>query len=490
MDQAVRTLSNNSTAPNTTQGIVVASCTLGELFSGKTIKASDGSYIKGHLHLPEYQRPYRWKKSEVGRLLNDLKKYFEPEQDTKLPEHKFYLGSIILHQNDGEHLLNIIDGQQRITTMGLLSWCLNQRGGTQPIVGLEFHAPESQSQIHQNLKWLLEQPISEMDFGRINITLVVTRSEDDAYRFFETQNTGGVRLSGPDIIKAHHLRAIERGQQNHFAQLWEKMGDLNPVVNTLLKARYWKALDFRYVPSRQEPHFTRLSVVKELAEKTGKVNEDLAYRPLTITRSLSGHLLQAADVKGYAARQPLNAGINTVHYLQYFEMLRSTFLTPHESEGNNPFDLFYRDLICKVEGCAYIKELYDSCLLVYLSHFGSENLYEAALWLFRTVYSIRVTNLKMVKEMSIGAFVRDNPVLDWILMSYSHDECVEKLKQFSIEVSPEYLTEEDKSVKKRFVEKVNSWFVLGLPTDKLAKMYDEKLIEGMCKNIALARGGE
>jgi len=488
MDQAVRMLSNTKTTPNTSQGIVVASCTLAELFSGKAIKASDGSLIKGQLHLPEYQRPYRWKQSEVGQLLNDLKQYFEPEQDIKLLKHKFYLGSIILHQNDGEHLLNIIDGQQRITTMGLLSWCLNHRGGSQPRVDLEFHAPESQSQIHHNLKWLLDQPIPEMDFGRINITLVVTRSEDDAYRFFETQNTGGVRLSGPDIIKAHHLRAIDREQQNHFAQLWEKLGDLNPVVNALLKARYWKALDYRYVPSRQEPHFTRLSVVKELAEKTGKGNDDLAYRPLTITRSLSGQLIQAVDVKGYAARQPLNAGINTVHYLQYFEMLRSTFLTPHEGEGNDSFCLFYSELICKVEGCDYIKELYDSCLLVYLSHFGSENLYEAALWLFRTVYSIRVTNLKMVKEMSIGAFVRDNPVLDWILMSYNHDECVEKLKQYSIKVSPEYLTEEDKSVKKRFVEKVNRWFGLGLPADKLAEKYDEKLIECICNNMVNLRG--
>jgi len=148
MDQAVWMQSSTQT----NQGIVVASCNLADLFSGKAIKASDGSVIKGQLHLPEYQRPYRWKRSEIERLLNDLKHYFEPDRDTKQLCHKFYLGSVILHQNDGEHLLNIIDGQQRITSMGLLSWCLNKDGGNHPAVNLEFHAPESQSQIYQNIK--------------------------------------------------------------------------------------------------------------------------------------------------------------------------------------------------------------------------------------------------------------------------------------------------------------------------------------------------
>jgi len=483
MDQTVRKQSSIKAS----EGIVVSSCSLAELFSSKAIKASDGSFIKGQLHLPEYQRPYRWKKEEVGRLVNDLKQYFEPEQGSSTPKHKFYLGSIILHQNDGEHLLNIIDGQQRITTMGLLAWCLNHQGGSHPTIDLAFHAPESQSQIHQNLKWLLDQMLPYLDFSLINITLVVTRSEDDAYRFFETQNTGGVRLSGPDIIKAHHLRAIDRGQQNHFAKLWEKLGDLNPVVSALLKARYWQGLNFRELPSKRQPHQTRLTVVDELANRTDRGLDDLAFRPLAITRTVSGQIIQTADVEGYAARQPLNAGVNTVHYLQYFELLRSGLLNVNDQGTHEPFQQFYTELICEVDGCAYIKELYDSCLLVYLSHFGNENLFEAALWLFRVIYSIRVTNQKMVKEMSISRFVRDNPVYDWVLMSYSHKECIERLKEFPIEVSPENLAKEDVSVKKRFVKKVEHWFGIELPATKVAEMFDKSLVEAIKEN-SITRG--
>jgi hypothetical protein len=89
----------------------------------------------------------------------------------------------------------------------------------------------------------------------------------------------------------------------------------------------------------------------------------------------------------------------------------------------------------------------------------------------------------MVREMSIGAFVRDNPVYDWILMSFCHKECVEKLKRFTVEVSPENLDKNDNSVKKRFVQKVNIWFELGIPADNLAEMYDIKLVEGIRQTV-------
>lgn len=71
----------------------------------------------------------------------------------------------------------------------------------------------------KTLKGTSESTFSPVD---INFTLVVTDSEDKAYRFFETQNTGGVRLTGSDIIKTHYLRSIERHQQNDYARRWKQ----------------------------------------------------------------------------------------------------------------------------------------------------------------------------------------------------------------------------------------------------------------------------
>lgn len=465
----------------------VASCTLDDLFGGRVITGSDGSVIKGNLNLPEYQRPYRWGRNELERLFQDLRRHFDPEGKGGLPAHLFYLGSIILHQ-DGEERLNIIDGQQRLTTMALMAWL--QEPGSEP--KLRYASPLSQVQIRENLQWLRGQrdwASRWLDLARINITLVVTSSEDDAYRFFETENTSGVRLSGPNIIKAHHLRAVPRSRQDRFARIWESLGDLDPVVDAVLKTRWWHALDFKDLPSHRQRARVREAVVDELAERTGDGQADVAYGQIETTRTLAGEKLQTAHADGYAIRQPLNAGINTIHYLEYFESLRRKLLSDHQEPGLELYHDFYQNLIQRLEGCSYLKKLYDSSLLTYASHFGQRQLFEAALWLFRVVYSRRVTNSMAVREKSVPSFVQKYPVFDWILMSYSHEQCMERLRAFEVPVNSENLGPEYNGVKKRFVLDVDKWFGLGLAEDRLAETYDHFLKKAIAKKFEKAGVG-
>ncbi|BAU58745.1 protein of unknown function DUF262 family [Halorhodospira halochloris] len=467
--------------------VVVASCTVAKLFSGETFEASDGTLIEGNLHLPEYQRPYRWGEAQIRRLLEDLRRYFCPPHPGSSPAHLFYLGSIILHQ-DGEGRLNIIDGQQRLTTMALLMW--QQAPGSEP--KLRYESPLSHAQIRKNQEWLKQQENwnrAWLKLERINITVVVTRSEDDAYCFFETQNTGGVRLSGPDIIKAHHLRATPRSRQDRYARLWESLGDLNPVVDAVLKARSWNALNFRHVPSRREPLSVRETVVTELAENTGEGHADVAYGLTATSRTPDGAVVQVAHADGYAMRQPLNAGINSIHYLEYFESLRRILLTNHREPDLDSFHNFYQGLIVGRQGCSYLKKLYDSCLLLYASHFGRSQLFEASLRLFRVVYAPRVTNEKTVKEATASKFVRENPVFDWILMSYTHEQCMERLRLFEVKVSAKNLGQSDDGVKKRFVQAVNEWFSLELPKDRMAEQYDDALQKAIKSTLEVVNHG-
>ena len=198
--------------------IVVASTSIATLLGGELISGSDRSSISGRLSIPEYQRPYRWQVKHLQRLLLDLTEYFPRSNDATPPKHDFYLGSIILHQSRPARkhtdVLSIIDGQQRLITLALLAHVLKQRDLAK---GIELTSPESQSRALYNLRWLEQQQLPAVDFTRVNITLVVTRSEDDAYRFFETQNTGGVRLDGPAILKAHHLRGVPQQEQDKQA---------------------------------------------------------------------------------------------------------------------------------------------------------------------------------------------------------------------------------------------------------------------------------
>jgi hypothetical protein len=457
--------------------VVVASCTLAELFANKTIKGSDGTFIEGSLCLPEYQRSYCWGQTQLQRLLKDLQDYFIPEADSSRPSHLFYLGSVILHQErqgKSSGALNIIDGQQRLTTLDLLARL--PTGGTP---ALSYSSLDSQKQIQANQAWLREKypdGLRWLDCSQINITLVVTRKEDDAYRFFETQNTGGVRLGGPDIIKAHHLRATPSERRDDFGRLWEELGDLQPLADAVLQVRHWNALNWRPVPSHRQPKEVRTAVVTELADQTAKnKHEDLVFQQIRVTRKIAGAIHEiVADGYVYAMRQPLNAGVNTIHYLQYFQALKKRLLTG-EHHNIADFQQFYRGLICSLDGCSYLNRLYDSCLLLYASHFGSDHLHQAALLLFRVVYSRRVTNDRVVRENSVPAFVKETPLFDWILMSYTHEQCVSRLASFTYIVSPKNLGSGQTGVKQRFVNKVMAEFEINVPADNLVELYDKRL---------------
>ena len=224
--------------------IKVAVCNVAQLLSSKRIKTEDQRYIQGQLSIPEYQRPYVWGEKQIDKLIEDLKDH--QEQFTNSP---YYLGSVILHAQD--ECLNIIDGQQRLTTLALLGYLNSELDD----VSLTYQASLSIQHIKQNLQYL-EKVRSKwedyINFENIVVSLVVTESEDDAYKFFETQNTGGVRLTGPDIIKAHHLRAIPEPYRNHYAKEWEDLGVLQGIVMTLLRGPYCNSLKGRAVPFYQE----------------------------------------------------------------------------------------------------------------------------------------------------------------------------------------------------------------------------------------------
>lgn len=439
--------------------VSVASCSVSQLFSQRPLICSSGKAIAGQLTIPEYQRPYCWRDNQLAKLLADIKAH--TKSAAKLP---YYLGSLIIHQNGGA--LNLIDGQQRVTTLALLGF-LN---GQLPDINLRFESPTSQQQIKHNLAWL-KQHLAEwsecIDFDRLQLTLVITESEDDAYRFFETQNTGGVRLSGPDIIKAHHLRAVDKPQQGQTAKRWESLGDLNTVVLALLKGRYWQNISPRELPSHRHPKLVRECIVSELAENTCSDTRDIAYGRVKQIAAQNG-AYQLLSQQGYEVRQPLNAGVNTVSYLAYFQHLHQRYWVSLELPHLTEYVVFCQWLK-NLEGCGYLAELYQACLLVYLSHFGEEQLEIAAKKLFRVVYSRRVSNQKSVRENSIYAFIRETPVLDWIALSYTPEQCFDFLDGFVLRVDPSNTNKN--SLKKRFMDRVREQFSLGADSTTSSDMF-------------------
>lgn len=68
--------------------------------------------------IPEYQRPYKWDMDKCDTLWQDILDFYESGGATN---QEYYLGTIVSYKNeDDEKFVDIIDGQQRITSFFLL----------------------------------------------------------------------------------------------------------------------------------------------------------------------------------------------------------------------------------------------------------------------------------------------------------------------------------------------------------------------------------
>ena len=85
----------------------VATLTLKELF-------------EENLEIPLYQRPYSWEDEQVIDLIEDLISAFSSKKD------KYLIGNMIFHQEDSKEEINIVDGQQRTTTLALILKVINE----------------------------------------------------------------------------------------------------------------------------------------------------------------------------------------------------------------------------------------------------------------------------------------------------------------------------------------------------------------------------
>ena len=80
--------------------------------------------IKGNFFVPDYQRGYRWGENEVKQLLEDIDEN-RKKNEQKNEHNNYYLQPIVLKEI-GEKNYELIDGQQRLTTLYLILNCIKE----------------------------------------------------------------------------------------------------------------------------------------------------------------------------------------------------------------------------------------------------------------------------------------------------------------------------------------------------------------------------
>lgn len=188
------------------------------------IEGSFNDLMAVNLNIPLYQRNYCWTDANIEKLWESLSK----------ADGDIHLGNIILQERNG--VFDIIDGQQRLTTLSLFAMVLNYRGPL-PLLNKTIRSSQSAKYI-ANAKYVIkrlyqrrEKKMNELfeknscesiKFGFL--ILSANTGLDLAYTFFSSQNSKGVPLSDYDLLKAHHLQYIMRDDQSrHLASKWDRL---------------------------------------------------------------------------------------------------------------------------------------------------------------------------------------------------------------------------------------------------------------------------
>ena len=71
--------------------------------------------------IPLYQRPYSWTIEQAGELLEDLISFIGTDATKSVDDlSPYFLGSIVLIKEEGRPDAEVVDGQQRLTTITIL----------------------------------------------------------------------------------------------------------------------------------------------------------------------------------------------------------------------------------------------------------------------------------------------------------------------------------------------------------------------------------
>jgi uncharacterized protein with ParB-like and HNH nuclease domain len=92
-----------------------------------TRTVSDLLSVKKRYVVPRFQRPYSWSKEQVKELWDDILSNIVYSNDAEASHVEYFIGALVLVGEENSHHMQIVDGQQRLTTLTILLSALCQR---------------------------------------------------------------------------------------------------------------------------------------------------------------------------------------------------------------------------------------------------------------------------------------------------------------------------------------------------------------------------
>ena len=202
--------------------------------------------IRDHFVVPSYQRGYRWKKENVELLLDDLHAN---------GDRPYCLQPVVVKKT-AEKEYELVDGQQRLTTIYLLYSFFRSKGGPSPAFSISYQTREKSEEFLKNIDsenigtkednidfWFFseayeaicawfnghkEEPETFRERFEKNVYVIWYEVEgEDSIELFKRLNRGKIPLTNAELVKAMFLskdtQLPSSEKQEEIAVEWDRI---------------------------------------------------------------------------------------------------------------------------------------------------------------------------------------------------------------------------------------------------------------------------
>lgn len=403
------------------------------------------------LVIPIYQRPYVWTISNVEQMLNDIYANYSLNSSSR-----YMIGSVILHKDndmDGNLKLNIVDGQQRITTMFMILKVLDFE---MQCDGLIYTHADSLDHIKENFSyiqmWIKDhgsEAFREYITKNCLFVQIEVQDQQEAFQMFETQNGRGKALKPYNLLKAYHIRAMSAEKESlriECDKRWESAADFSDQQNRTIDLLE-EVLSYHLYRGRRlyAGHSVGEFTKKDIGEFKGfTLNPKDIHYPIEnalIAGTLTNDLVKMYQLgiinfkSRFTKVSPDNISpfihiddkiINGLFFFDYvesfIEIYKHMFVSPFSEQDMPEFNRFYNKA-CRGyngwdrrKGDRFVRKSFEILCMALIDRFGEEILMEYCKDIFTYLYWVRLKNTNIIenknkdileKSMSILKIIRD-----------------------------------------------------------------------------------
>lgn len=212
-----------------------------ELFNG-TVQAT--------FEVPIYQRNFAWEKDEITALIQDIYDAWKKDSGSV-----YFIGTLVSFHK-GDNVFEIIDGQQRLTTLTLIQDVLDipmrnrltyraRRKATNTLNSLsraKIDIDEVDTGIVDGFRFAktaISEILSEQEIdgfknyfqNKVHIIHYLVPRDIDLNRYFEIMNSRGEQLEKHEIVKANLLAMLkDPADRSRFNRIWECCSDMSLYI--------------------------------------------------------------------------------------------------------------------------------------------------------------------------------------------------------------------------------------------------------------------